>query len=432
MITLRFAVPFVLVLASVASAEPGHAEQRAAIEAVMRKMEAATIAADAKAYMALVDPSDAVFFKEQSNLAKEWAKNKVESCTLTIVDAKAPEAPAATLPSVEPGNAKPAEAAPPAEPATKDDDVGPGVVDPVFEESRAEFRMQMTWKLPAWKRERTLTMPVVFVRDTKAAGGGSWLFAGEKWDAVIAPATETYNGVRVLYEPGNSRLKKVADQVITVMPEIRTSVDNHFKLKVPGQVTVKLYQSMRHLQASIWLSYTDGLGGWNEPGEAIKILPSTTSNIDRLKGLLAHEYGHCATFTMGPHATDAAWWALEGAAELASAPFKPGAAKRRDGRVRSWLKSGNLAEWEKISPFPLPKEDERFQPQVYTQGEHVLAFMATRYGDEARITFMRRLCEGKSTDESSRDALGLPWADVDAAWRLSIQQQIDTEPKDDK
>ncbi len=437
MITPRFAVPFVLVCASVAVAEPGHAEHRAAIEAVMRKMEAATIAADAKTYMALVDPSDPVFFKEQSNLAKEWAKNKVESCTLTIVEAKTPAAPAPPVPAspaAEPSAAKPGEGAAPAEPAAKDEEVGPAVVEPVFEDARAEFRMQMTWKLPGWKRERTLTMPVVFVRDTRAAasGDGGWRFAGEKWDAVIAPATETYNGVRVLYEPGNARLKKVADQVVAVMPEVRASVDNHFKLKVPGQVTVKLYQSMRHLQASIWLSYTDGLGGWNEPGEAIKILPSTTSNTDRLKGLLAHEYGHCATFTMGPHATDAAWWALEGAAELASAPFKPGAAKRRDGRVRSWLTSGNLADWEKISPFPLPKEDERFQPQVYTQGEHVLAFMATRYGDEARIAFMRRLCEGKSTDESSRDALGLPWADVDAAWRLSIQQQIDTEPKDDK
>jgi hypothetical protein len=443
--TLRFAVPFVLALAGVAIGDPGPsiAERRAAIEAVMRKMEAATTTADAKAYMALVDPSDAVFFKEQSNLAKEWAKHKVQSCTLAIVEKKAEEEakPEAAAPDAKPAEkpaAKPEEAKPEAKPEgekadkparDKDDEVGVGVVDPVFDDARAEFRMQMTWKLPDWKRERSLTMPVVFLKDARS---GAWLYAGEKWDAVVAPATDTFNGVRVLYEPGNTRLKKTADTVVKVMPEVRASVDAHFKLKVSGPVTVKLYQSMRHLQASIWLSYTDGLGGWNEPGEAIKILPSTRSSAEGLKSLLGHEYGHCATFTMGPHATDAAWWALEGAAELASAPFRKDAARRRDNRVRDWMKNGDIADWDRISPFPLPKEDEQFQPQVYTQGEHMLAFMATRYGDEARINFMRRLCEGKTTDEASRDALGLSWADVDAAWRQSIQQKIGTEPKDDK
>lgn len=424
-------IPFVLVLAATAFAHDPAKGDRQGVEAVMRKMEAATIAGDAKAYLALVDPSDAVFFKEQSNLARDWSKHKAESFTLAIVEKSADEA----KPADKPTDGKPADAKPDADkkPEAKDDQVAAGgaVTDPVFDESRAEFRMVMTWKMPEWKKERTLTMPVVFVRDGKG-GEGSWRFAGEKWDVVSVPASETFNGVRILYEPGNEKLKKTAEQVAQVMPEVRTSVDNHFKLKVPGPVTVKLYRSMRHLQASIWLSYTDGLGGWNEPGEAIKILPGTRSSLDGLKGLLGHEYGHCATFTMGPHATDAAWWALEGAAELASAPFKSGAAKRRDNRVRSWMKAGELADWDKISPFPLPKEDEHFQPQVYTQGEHMLAFIGTRYGDDQRIAFMHRLCEGKTTDQASRDAIGLPWSDVDAAWRLSIQQQIDTEPKDDK
>jgi hypothetical protein len=71
-------------------------------------------------------------------------------------------------------------------------------------------------------------------------------------------------------------------------------------------------------------------------------------------------------------------------------------------------------------------------PQVYTQGEHMIAFIDSHYGQDQRIGFVRGLCEGKTTDQAARDAIGLPWADVDAAWRLSIQQQLDTEPKDDK
>ena len=439
-------MPFVLALTAPmgmtgwsVAAEPSKekgAEQRAAIEQVMRKMEAATVAGDAKGYLALVDQTDAVFFKEQGNLAKEWAKNKAATFTLAIVEKKteeeakpvpAPEAKPEEKAPGKPDDAKP-DAKPESDKAAKDEEVVGAVIDPVFDDARAEFRMLMTWKLPDWKRERTLTLPVVFIRDAKLG----WLYAGEKWDSIVAPATETFNGVRVLYEPGNTRLKKSAATVAKVMPQVRASVDGHFKLKVPGPVTVKLYQSMRHLQASIWLSYTDGLSGWNEPGESIKIMPSRRSDEQGLKGLLGHEYGHCATFTMGPHATDAAWWVLEGSAEFASAAFKPGAAKRRDERVLSWMKKDGLAEWERITAFPLPKEDDHLMANVYTQGEHMIAFIDARYGDDARIGFVRRLCEGKTTDQASRDAIGLAWSDVDAAWRQSIQQQIDTEPKDDK
>ncbi|MBY0308314.1 MAG: hypothetical protein K2Q09_06200 [Phycisphaerales bacterium] len=424
--TARLSVLFLLILTGCAVADPARGD-RPGVEAVMKKMEAATLAGDAKAYLALVDQADAVFYKEQSNLAKDWSKHKADVVTLAIVE---------TRPEEKPADAKPDAAKPDAakKPEQKEEQVGVDSMEPRFDESRAEFRMQMTWKMPEWKRERTLTLPVVFVREAKEGqtGGGEWKFAGEKWDVVTIPVTDTFNGVRICYEPGNEKLKRTAELVGQVMPAVREGVDRHFKLKVPGPVTVKLYRSMRHLQASIWLSYTDGLAGWNEPGEAIKILPGTRSSADSLKGLLGHEYGHCATFTMGPHATDAAWWVLEGAAELASAQFKKGAAERRDARVRSWFKAGELADWEKIAPFPLPKEDEHLTPQVYTQGEHMLAFIGTRYGDDQRIAFVRGVCEGKSLDKSSRDAVGLPWADVDAAWRQSIQQQMDTVPRDDK
>ncbi|MFT3687259.1 MAG: hypothetical protein QM783_20440 [Phycisphaerales bacterium] len=426
--TARLSAPalIVLVLAGSALADPSKGD-RPGVEAVMRKMEAATLAGDAKAYLALVDPTDAVFFKEQSNLAKDWSKHKAEAFTLKIIEGKTEEeAKPADKPAEKPADDK---ADGEKKPEAKDEQVGTAVTDPVFDETRAEFRMQMTWKMDGWKRERTLTMPVMFVRDSK---DGAWKFAGEKWEVVTIPVSDTFNGVRICFEPGSQALKKTADLVGQVMPEVRTSVDRHFKLKVPGPVTVKLYQSMRHLQASIWLSYTDGLSGWNEPGEAIKILPGRRSTADGLKGLLGHEYGHCATFTMGPHATDAAWWVLEGAAELASSAFKPNAAKRRDERVRSWLKNDELAPWDKIAPFPLPKDDEHFMANVYTQGEHMLAFINTHYGEDQRINFIRGMCEGKTIDKSSRDAIGLPWADVDAAWRQSIEQKMNTEPKDDK
>lgn len=447
--TLVSAVPIIFFLAAPALAEPGVGlpERRAAVEAVMRKMEAATVAADAKAYLALVDPTDSVFYTEQANLAKDWSRIKPETFVLTIIDKKelpgkpapdAPVAPAAQTPAEKPSSG---DVAPKPSPDEKADaskrapradrswvDVG-SPIEPTFDESRAEFRMQMTWKMAGWEKTRTLTVPVVFTRDAKT---GAWLFSGEKWDSVSAPAAGKYNGVRVLYEPGNKKHKEIAEAIVAGMPDIRSTVDAHFLMHTPGEVTIKLFQSMQHLQASIWLSYTDSLGGWNEPKESMKILAGGRSGFDSMKKTIAHEYGHCVTFHMGPKATDAPWWVLEGAADFSAAPYRKNAAESRDRAVRNWAKSKKLADWDKIEKFPIPDEFKHFMANVYTQGEHMMAFIDSRYGQEARVAFLRSLFQGKTTDEASREALHVPFADVDAAWRLSIEQQIGTEPKDDK
>lgn len=438
MITPRFAVPFVLLLAGVAAGEPGvtRADQRAAIEAVMRKMEAATLAGDAKAYTALLDPADDVFFTEQANLAKDLARVPAESIVLSIVDTKGLPGAAPAQPAGEPPEHEPAaptdKPVPPAErraPRTDREWVDVGApIDAVFDDDRAEFRMQMTWKMKGWTRARTLTMPVVFTRDARA--GGAWRYAGEKWEGVVVPASGTFNGVRVLFEPGNSRHKELAGAIAAGMPEIRSTVDVHFNMDTPGPVTIKLYQSMQHLQASIWLSYTDSLGGWNEPKESMKIL--ARSNYDALKKTIAHEYGHCVTFHMGAKATDAPWWVLEGSADFAAAPYRRNPARSRDAAVRNWAKRDGLADWDKIEAFPIPDEFKKFMSNVYTQGEHMMAFIDLRYGTDARIAFLRVLFQGKTADEASREGLGLPFADVDIAWRQSVHMQIGTEPKDDK
>jgi len=452
----RFAVQFSFLAAAVwtvaaALGEPGPAaaERRAAIEAVMRKMEAATVAADTAAYTALIDPTDSEFYHEQVALAKDWTRLKPVSFSLSIVDGK--ELPAAVpAPAAAPAE-KPAEApAPtPAEvekdaPKEKSDkpeqrspaarsraqrpqsvDVGPAF-EPAFDESRAEFRMKTVWKMDGWEQPRTLSVPVVFLRDAQLG----WRYAGEKWDTVVAPAAGAFHGVRVLYEPGNTRHKEIAEKIAAGMPEVRSVVDTHFKMNTPGVVTIKLYQSMLHLQASVWLGYTDSLGGWNEPRESMKIL--ARSSYDGMKKTIAHEYGHCVTFHMGDKATDAPWWVLEGSADLAAATYRGSAARARDNAVRGWASKNELAPWDKIEKFPLPDEYRRFMGHVYTQGEHMMAFIDARYGTDARIAFLRSLFTGKTTDQASREGLGMPWSDVDAAWRHSVEQQLTTEPKDDK
>jgi hypothetical protein len=170
------------------------------------------------------------------------------------------------------------------------------------------------------------------------------------------------------------------------------------------------------------------LGGWNEPGEAIKVLV-TPDSVRDIRGYLAHEYAHVATFVHGPNATDAPWLVLEGIAELASANYRPGATEARQRTVAAWAAQDQLAPWEAIAPFPLKPEDEQYYRHVYTQGEDMLAWQTEQFGAQARNAFVASVCKGDSLDVASTKAFGKPWAAIDASWRNAAALLVKPEPE---
>src|SRR5690606_2758355 len=109
----------------------------------------------------------------------------------------------------------------------------------------------------------------------------------------------------------------IANHAVRALPEVRERIIPEMGLEDDDELRdrvqhIKIYTSMAHLQFSIYMSYTDPLGGWNEPGESIKILAARDLSRRAVRMLLGHEYGHVASFQYGPQATDMPWWILEG------------------------------------------------------------------------------------------------------------------------
>jgi hypothetical protein len=334
---------------------------RAALEMRLSAMESAVLAADPAAYMASIAPGDPEFTFEQRHWADDLALHKPERFDLEI----------------------------------KGEDA------PVLAADTAETLLSMTWQMPA-SPERKVEFPARFVLSE-----GSWLYAGEVWTMVEG------EGVRALCAAG---LEDEAREAARAFPEVRAHVQEGFELTIDRVQVVKLYASMEHLQASIYLSYTDGLGGWNEPGESIKILASRHMGARGYRSLLAHEFGHVCTFEMGPHATNMPWWALEGVAELASEHFSR---SDPDRFIRSLVAEGRLGDWEKMSDFR--KVAERDYALVYPQGHHMVSYLSERWGRAARNAWLRAMAQGRTIDDASREALGLSFADLDAQWRASLR-----------
>ena len=175
---------------------------------------------------------------------------------------------------------------------------------------------------------------------------------------------------------------------------------------------VKIYPSMLHLQESIYLSYEDGLSGWNEPGESIKIITNPRRASKRgLTGLLAHEYGHVATFELGPKANDMPWWALEGVAELSAERF---AALGHDAEnaVMRWQRASALAKWDDLADFHKVQDNSPrdLQAKVYKQGQHMLMYISDRFGRDARNAWLTAMGQGEEQGSTRRAAPLSRWA----------------------
>jgi len=342
------------------------------LDALLARIRSAVLTADADEYLACVDVRDPVFAREQKNWVADLKRKPVKEFSVQVQDQAL---------------------------------VGP--------DGPMNGQLTMSWKIADEDAVgRTISFPATFTRD--AAGG--WLYAGEAWQSIEA------NGVKVLYDHG---LDEVAKNVVEILPDIRAHVNEGFEVAINRVQEVKLYGSMRHLQQSIYLSYVDSLGGWNEPGESIKILVGRRSKPAELKPLLAHEYGHVATFEYGPKASGMPWWVLEGVAELSAEAF--GGARDVSRMVGRWALNGKLADWDRLADFHMVKTEDHMY--VYSQGHHMLGFVSEKFGRSGRNAWLRAMAQGATLDDATREAMKMSFAELDLAWRASFKIEGDAVAK---
>lgn len=381
---------------------------RPEIERLLEEMRAAVLAADLDGYMKFVDPSDPVFLQEQRMWADDLRKNTPVEFRMAIRD---PEAGARRADEAGEGGETPAQD------SVVATDQGEHAV--LIDGAVAEAAIEVAWSMPGWQKPRTLRWTALFRR-----GEDGWLYSGEKWNRLES------DGVLVMYADG---LDEAARAVADELPAVRRHVHDGFLFSEDSPIAtrvqeVKVYGSMQHLQASIFLSYTDGIAGWNEPGESIKLLIGRRTRPGSLLPLLAHEYGHVATFELGDSRMP--WWILEGVAELCAETYGK-SRERNDREVRRWKADGKLPPFEEMVEFD--DRAKKWYPQVYGQGHHMLGFISDRFGREARVAWLTSQARGASLDQATRDVLGLSFEQLDETWRESIgPPEADEEPVDGK
>jgi hypothetical protein len=371
------------------------ADDRGDIEAVLGSMSAAVMAGDQEGYLRNVDLRDPEFAMEQRHWAADLDRHKPLAFVMEIVD----------------------------EPETHDD-------DPAIGADRGTMTLRMRYRMDtghaSGENGKRAEWPGVFVkRDVDGDGPepARWLYAGENWAEERGEYGDkdkgTYGTFVVEYLPGSER---VAADVVRAFPGAKAHADEGFGVNITRRLQIKLYQSMEHLKAWVYLSMPDNiLGGWNEPGESIKFMASYTSGVERWRAAFGHEYGHVATWEFGPKVKSMPWWMAEGVAELSAEEFTHDREAVHQEMVRRTRK-GTVCAWGEISDYD--KAEQRVKRMAYIQGHDLMGYVSERWGRGGRNKWIREAAQGTALSEATRKALGVTFEELDAAWRRSLEEEL--------
>jgi len=375
-------------------------EPRAGVEEVLSQMTAAVLAGDPAAYMSHVSRADAEFTTEQQHWANELVAHKPSAFSISVVD------DVRSLPRSA-GRAKWGKAS--------------------FTDARAEFPLRMTYRMDVGHAATELgavaCWPAVFVHEDPDGDGpapAQWLYAGENWKELRGDWTEDGSGgvFTVKYFAGS---EVPAQMVLEGFPAAKRHADAGFGVDVRRPLQIKLFDDMEHLKATVFLNMPDAvLGGWNEPGESIKFMNYYASRVDRWTAALAHEYGHTATWEMGPRMRDSPWWLHEGVAELSAEEFTRDADSidlmmRRRAALPG---TRGLIPWDDLADYQ--KAPQSIKHMAYHQGHHFVGWISDQWGREGRNKWLRAVGAGSTIDQASREVFGESFAQLDARWRSSL------------
>lgn len=359
----------VLLLAAATHAEEPHA--RGIAEALV-SMRDAVVRADSGAYMRSVDITDPVFAEEQRKWAKDLRAHPVQVAQFEakIDAAEKYQADAWLVP------------------------------------------VTIRWLLPDESNERTVSFDAVF--RPLGLPEGEWLFAGRVWNEHAG------DNVRLLTSPGDDTAAEMAEYLADHVGTFRESIEAELGETLSMDPTIKIYPDMESLQASIGLGYTSPLGGWNEPGESIKLLSRPGFVGPRLDATVAHEIGHAVSFEWGDAVIDAPWWSLEGIAEVVADPFRGEPFRSAEDAAARLLRNGQLKDFAQLADFR--GEAMNYGRQVYVQGRSMVAYIGQRFGRKRRNDWFRAMGRDASLENATSSVLGVTFDQLDRDWRHTLSQ----------
>ncbi len=353
----RRAIIWICFLLAFTASVQGQSDVSSQIQNTVAQMRRAIEMRDEKAYSRLVDWSDPVFALEHKRFVDDWVKKGARVLELGISQV-----------------------------VSNGSNVAVG-------------QLRLSWENPTGRQHTDWAASFRRINNR-------WLYAGEHWIDVRLPQA------LVRIAPG---FERTADAMAQVLPEVLEHVQTTFARRFKNPVQIKLYASAEAVTASVSLN-APIFGGWNEPGEALKLV---ARNGGLAKDTLAHEATHNIIFEGDPENVTP-WWVHEGMADFVASKYNPNSVKRQLERVREWSRTNQLIDWAELSDYSTtPLEYWKF---VYAQGLAMIVYIHEAYGPEKRNAWLERIAAVKDISRTSFDIFGVDFAALDQAFKLWLKR----------
>lgn len=336
------------------------AEARAGIDITLQQREQAVAAGDKAAFLATVNPDDAVFLVEEGHWFDDLAKHPAETFAL--------EAEVLSVDS-----------------------------------AGALARLKMTAKLRDATDSALSSYTARFIRLADR-----WVLAGPDWKTlegghfVVKYVDESEAAARAALDAAEMAYAQVTAD-LNYTPASRTEI--------------KLYDELSVMHTSILLSLPAWANGWYEPGEAIKLGPGVDE--EAFAAYIAHEFTHRALFDLGV-STD---WLHEGVAVFESVRTQPERLAASQSRyvpvVREAQRTQNLFDWAAMPRWDGVSDDRA--TLFYGQSWMMVDEFVKQFGIDALNHMIRGMAQGQAFDAAFAAASQVPFAEWKPQWEESVR-----------
>lgn len=336
-------------------------DARAGIDQTLRRREEAVQTGDKAAFLATVNPDDAVLLAEEGHWFDDLAKHPAESYTLK----------AQLL---------------------------------ALDADGALARLDMTAKVKDTGKTVQASSITRFLKR-----GESWVLAGPDW------TVERSEHFAVKYTAPTTR--ETARAVLDAAERAYAQVTADLQYAPASVTEIKLYEDQAAMLASILLSVPSWAKGWYEPGEAIKLWVGA-KGMD-FTGVIAHEFTHRVLFDLG---VDLGWF-HEGVAVFESMRAAPETAASAQTRyvpaVREALRTQKLLDW-----VNMPTYDEVGEQDVtlyYGQSWMFVDEFVRQFGLDSLNRLIRSMGEGRGFTQAFSVAARMPFSEWEPQWREAVR-----------
>jgi hypothetical protein len=212
--------------------------------------------------------------------------------------------------------------------------------------------------------------------------------------------------------------KNIAEEVATLYPVVVVGLEKDFQWEIDFRPAVVLAETRNEFRKAVG---SDLILAFAVPGRNLIVLDTSRVFTEpfTLKTTLKHEVCHLLLHRhIEPE--NLPRWLDEGVCQWASGGISELMADLEGRGLSKAVISKRLIDMRELRRFPM---DERNLLLAYEESKSFIEFIEKNFGRKGILAVLNYMKDGRSVDESIRNALGISLAELESSWHADLKKK---------